>query len=401
MSIYGRIWSALGVLTGKKPPGHDIWYGHDRGVSTTAGINISEETAIQVLTVFACVSKIAKTVASLPVHVYEKAGERGRKAVDHPLNEILGGMANTIATGLTVRETLLTNLLLWGNAYAEILRVGDVVVGLVPIQSSRVSPQWDDSGTRLVFEVLQDSGPPIVMQPEDVLHVPGLSLNGVVGMSVIGAHRESLGLTQAATTFGSSFFGNGAQPGGFLNFAKDCGLSDEQMDLLVQRFNEQFQGTKRAHRVGRLHDGVTFSQLGMPLDDMQFLELRKFQRIEICGLFDVPPAMIQEHDPGKYTTTEQQSITWARDSLLPWCIRFEQAMAGKFLPRGGRLYIKHNLAGLQRGDMKTRYESYALGRAHGWLSANDVRELEDMNPVDGGDDYSSAGKIPSRDLATR
>lgn len=387
MTIFERIASACRVLAGRGIPGpaDDYWY-RQGGVETQSGIDISEESSLQILTVFACVAKISKTVASLPVHVFLKKGARERQVVDHPLSDLLTGMGNPWATGMSVRETMLVNVLLWGNSYAEILRDSSGQLnGLVPIQSSRVTPKWNDDRTDLKFEIAQDSGQPITMSSSDILHIPAMTLNGIVGLSVVGLARESLGLSKAVTTFGAAFFGNGAIPGGFLEFPADIQLSEERQDHLVEKFNENFKGPTKAHRVGRLRDGVKFSQYQMPLADMQFLELRKFQRIEICSLFDVPPAMIQEHDPGKYSTTEQQSIAWARDSLLPWCIRFESVLNAKFL--GGNLYLKHNLAGLMRGDMKAQSEFFASGRQWGYLSANDIRELLEMNPIPNGDEY--------------
>jgi HK97 family phage portal protein len=366
------------------PPDHDFWY-NVIGQATHAGVNVTPETAMRFSTVFACIQKIAKTLATLPVHVHEKRGTRETYPVDHPLNEILDWRGNRRATGTTVRASMYANRLAWGNGVCEVLwTLGGEVAELMPLMSKDLRPRIVENG-ELYWEYWPEGRYEKTLRPPNYLHDPGpYVLDGVLGITPIES-RETIAGAMAAETYANTFFGNGAQPGGFLQFAKDCGLSDERMNDLVERFNEQWQGASRAHKVGRLYEGVTFNQIGMPNDDMQLLELRKFNRIEICSIFDVPPVMIQELDPGKYTAIEQAMIAWVRDSLLPQCKATEAAYKRRFF-HDSELYVRHNLAGLARGDMEARSKFYAAGIQWGWFTRNDVRQWEELNPVEGGDD---------------
>jgi len=369
--------------TGTPGPADDFWY-EPLGQATHAGIAVTPETAMRFSTVMACIVKNAKTLATLPVHVYEKRGPRETHPVDHPLNEILTWQGNRRGTGIGVRAAMYANRLAWGNGVSEITYTnGGKVAALTPLMSKWLKPVFADNGD-LLWEHHPNGQYDTTLTPEKYLHDPGpFVLDGVLGVSPIQS-KETIAGAMAAETFANTFFGNGAQPGGFLEFPAGIGLDDERQDALVQQFNRTWQGASRAHRVGRLREGVTFNQVGMPNQDMQLLELRKFNRIEICSIFDTPPVMIQELDPGKYTAIEQAMIAWVRDSLLPQCKATEAVLKRQFFP-DSRLYVRHNLAGLARGDMEARSKFYAAGVQWGWFSINDVREWEELNSVPGGD----------------
>jgi HK97 family phage portal protein len=366
-------------------PDHDFWY-TDIGHATHAGVNVTPETAMRFSTVFACIQKISKTLATLPVHVYEKRGPRETHPVDHELNEVLDWQGNIRATGTTVRSSMYTNRLAWGNGVCEVQwTVDGRVGGLVPLMSKDLRPKFMDNG-ELRWEHWPEGRYDTTLPPEKYLHDPGpFVLDGALGITPIQS-RETIAGAMAAETYANTFFGNGAHPGGFLEFPADINLTDERQDALVEKFNESWQGAAKAHKVGRLREGVKFNQaVGMPHDDMQLLELRKFNRIEICSIFDTPPVMIQELDPGKYTAIEQAMIAWVRDCLLPQCKATESAYKRQFFP-DSPLYVRHNLAGLARGDMEARSKFYAAGIQWGWFTRNDVRQWEELNPVEGGDD---------------
>ena len=377
-----EILSASGFAN--RDPTHDDWYEPRGGMTTHAGIDVTPVAAIKFSSVFACIQKIAKTIASLPVHVYEKTGVRETRLVDHELNEILDWRGNSRATGITVRSSMTTNRLAWGNGVAEITYTnGGKIAALTPLMSKYLRPIVTPAG-ELHWEHRPDGQYDTTLPPGKYLHDPGpFSLNGLIGISPI-ASTETIGGAIATQTFVNTFFGNGAVPGGFLEFPAELQLSDERQDALVEKFNETWQGSKRAHKIGRLREGVTFKQIGMPLEDMQLLESRKFNRIEICSIFDVPPILIQELDPGKYTAIEQAMIMWVRDSLLPQCKSLEAVYKRVFFP-DSNLYVKHNLAGLMRGDMKAQAEFFKAGIQWGWFTVNDVREMMEFNSVEGGD----------------
>jgi len=366
-------------------PTHDFWY-NEIGHRTHAGVNVTPELAMAFSTVFACIQKNSKTLATLPAHVYEKRGPRETHAVDHELNEILDWKGNRKATGTTVRSSMGANRLAWGNGVCEVQRTnGGTVAELTPLMSKYLRPKIADNGD-LHWEHWPEGRYDTTLPPQRYLHDPGpFVLDGVLGITPIQS-KETIAGAMAAETYANTFFGNGAHPGGFLEFPIDINLTDERQDALVEKFNETWQGANKAHKVGRLREGVTFNQsVGMPHDDMQLLELRKFNRIELCSIFDTPPVMIQELDPGKYTAIEQAMIAWVRDCLLPQCKATEAAYKRQFFPDSG-LYVRHNLAGLARGDMAARSAFYAKGVEWGWFTRNDVRVWEELNPKTGGDE---------------
>ncbi len=368
-----------------KAPGDDYWF-EPRGRETSAGVDVTELTAPEMPTVWACVGKNAKTLSSLPVHVYEKKGARERHPVDHELNDVLTWAGNQRGTGLAVRAASVANRLLWGNAVSEVRYQNDdkTVAEIIPLQSRFLRPKMSDAGD-LLWEHWPDNRYDTTLTPQRYLHQPGhFTLDGMLGISAVKYCREAIASGRAAEIFGATFFGNGATPGGFLEFPAEINLDEERQDQLVEKFNETWQGAKRAHKIGRLREGVTFKQVGMNLEDMQFLGLQKFNRIQICMIFDTPPVMIQELDPGKYTAIEQAMIAWVRDCLLPQVTADEAAYKRKFFP-DSNLYVKFNLAGLARGDMEARSKFYQAGLQWGWFTQNDIRDFEDMNPLEGGD----------------
>jgi HK97 family phage portal protein len=368
-----------------KSPDDDYWY-HPRGMPTASGVPVSEETAMTFSTVYACVSKLAKTISTLPGSVSERVSETERHRVDNPLNNVLTLGTNGDGSGISAREAMIANLLLWGMGYGEITWTNGMQPKMIsPLLSRDVSEKFDDDRT-LYYEVKEPSGQTRRVEAANMLAVPGLTFNGLTGLSVVGFQREAIGLGMAASKFGSSFYGNGAQVGGFLELPEGKKMSAEAENRLVDRFNEKHQGSLNAFKVAMLRDGLTYTQLSMPLRDSQFLELRQFQRIEICSIFDVPPSKIQDLDKATFSNFEQQNLGWVTDSLLPLAVRFETAVNRKFFP-DEPLRWRHNLAGLLRGDLKSRYAAYAIGRQWGWLSANDIRLLEDMNAIEGGDEY--------------
>lgn len=388
---FKRLFSGGGWVT--KDPGDDYWY-TQRGVASIAGVDVTEGKALALPTVYACVAKIAKTVASLPVQVYDKPNADTRQPVDHPLNELFAGAASPEASGMTVSETRMANLLLWGMGYTfiEWAPNGREPRAFYPMESAYTTPRRDDDG-KLVFDYQEDGmGKPETIPGVNVFWVPGLSLGGSIGLSPIKYHRDTIGTHIAKRQFGGSFFKNGARPGGFIkrSLEADVGrmaLSKEGAARMLASFNELFQGSENAYRWGLLREGMEAVPMpSMPLEDAQYIEGMQFDREDVCAIFDCPPSKIQDHTRSTFSNIEHLGIDWATDTILPWCVRVEQAVKRTFF-QGQTLYLKHNLAGIARGDINSRYTAYATGRNWGWLSINDVRRLEDLNPIPNGDDY--------------
>ncbi len=384
---------AVSAATGWAPT-DDRWYRQIwGGVPTQSGVNIDEDIALTYAAVFMIVSKYAKTMATLPVHVFERVSDRERQPVDHYLNEIFTTEAAPDTTGLTLRETMQANVMLWGNAYAEIVRSHDMVTiqQLVPMPSREITPKRTTNGA-LVFEHRPEGGEARVLPADRVFRVPGLSLNGVAGLSKIGYMRESLGLGMAATDMAASYYGNSAFMGGFVQRASDkeagSKLSPDAGQQLVADLENKFRGAKKAFGIGLIRDGMKYESIKIPLVDAELLASRKASVIDMCGIFDMPPAKIHRlEEGGKWNNVAEQDTAWAKDSLLPECVRFEIAVRAQLLPPDGNLYFRHNLAGIMRGAFMEQNEAFAIGRINGWFSVNDIRGYLDLNPIAGGDVY--------------
>jgi HK97 family phage portal protein len=352
--------------------------------SSTAGKSVTAKTAIQMSTVYACVRVIAETIASLPLHVYQADGQGSKKATEHPLYRILHDEPNAEMTSFVLRETMLSHLLLYGNAYCQIVRNGrGHILGLYPLLPDQMNVDRD-SGGRLTYDYNTRDGKTVRLRPEDVLHIPGLGFDGIMGYSPIALEKNAIGLGLAAEEYGSKFFSNGATPSGVLthpNTVKDP-------KRLRESWNAAYGGSSNSGKVAILEEGMQFARISMPNNEAQFLETRKFQVSEICRIYRVPPHLVGDLEHATFSNIEHQGISFAVHTIRPWLVRIEQAMNRALFPEkekvgspGGRFYVRFNMDGLMRGAYKERMEGYAIGRQNGWLSTNDIRELENMNPV--------------------
>ncbi|WDU84216.1 phage portal protein [Caloramator sp. Dgby_cultured_2] len=352
---------------------------------SAAGRSVTPITAMQASAVYACVRVIAETIASLPLFVFRITKEGKEKAYDHPLYYVLHDLANEEMTSFTFRETMMTHILLWGNAYAEIEydQIGNVK-GLWPLRPDNVFPERN-SKNELQYRVLLPDGTGAILPKERVLHIPGLGFNGIIGLSPIAMARETIGLSLAAEEFGARFFGNGARPGGVLEHPGT--LSKEAMDKLRDSWNQMHQGLSNQHRIAILEEGMTYKQVGIPPEDAQFLETRKFQIEEIARIFRVPLHLIQNLEHATFSNIEHQSIDFVVHTIRPWIVRWEQAINWKLFGSSTKFFAEFSVDGLLRGDIKSRYEAYAIARQWGFMSVNEIRALENLNSIPNGDIY--------------
>ncbi len=362
--------------------------------SSASGKSVNPRNAIQMTTVYACVRVIAETIASLPLSVYEDTGEGSHKALEHPLYHLLHDEPNTEMTSFVWRETMLTHLLLWGNSYCQIIRSGRAkIIGLYPLLPDRMEVDRDKSG-KLTYTYTTSEGQPVQLRPEDVLHIPGLGFDGIIGYSPIALEKNAIGLGMSAEEYGSKFFQNGARPSGVLthpNTVKDP-------KRLRDSWNAAYGGSSNGAKVAVLEEAMTFSAISMPNNEAQFLETRRFQVEEICRIYRVPPHLVGNLDRATFSNIENQSIDFAVHTIRPWLIRIEQAMNRALFSQNekGRFYVQFNLDGLMRGDYKSRMEGYAIARQNGWMNANDIRNLENLNPIpeeEGGNAYLINGNM--------
>lgn len=388
-------------------------YGFLTGTSA-AGRVVTQQSAMQMTAVYSCVRILAEAVAGLPLHFYTYNQNGGKdKAVDHPLYFLLHDEPNPEMTSFIFRETLMTHMLLWGNAYAQIIRNGkNEIVALYPLMSNRMKVDRDSDG-RLYYEYTvayddevngrgkTDGKKRVVkLQPYEVLHVPGLGFDGLVGYSPIAMAKNAIGLGLAAEEYGSKFYANGATPSAVLEHPGT--LSDPQR--VRESWEAAFGGSSNSHKTAVLEEGMKYTPISINPSEAQFLETRKFQINEIARIFRVPPHMVGDLEKSSFSNIEQQSLEFVKYTLDPWVTRWEQSMSRALLtPQEKRkFFFKFNVDGLLRGDYVSRMNGYSIGRQNGWMSANDIRELENLDripPEAGGDLYLVNGNMLPLDAA--
>lgn len=366
----------------------DFWY-NDAGVMTFSGTKVTPKSALAISAVWRCVNLLASTIAGLPLPVYRKLGDGGKeRALNHPLADVLDFQPNPWQTAFGFREMLMGHVLLRGNFYAEI-RPGQrgAVDQLIPIHPDRVEKidQLRDGSLR--YEIRGQSGQEEdrVILSEDMFHVIGFSDDGIRGMSVISAARESFGLGLAIEQYAASLFKRSARPSGVLKHPKT--LSDPARRNLRTAIDELQAGSQNAGRPLLLEEGMEWKQIGLTNRDAEFLATRKFNITEVARWFGIPPHKIMDLERSTNNNIEHQNIEWVVDGVLPWAKRIETTIHRDLITAPELYFAEFLLAGLLRGDLKTRYEAYALARQWGWMSVNDIRRLENMNPIKGGDVY--------------
>ena len=353
-----------------------------------SGKSVTVQSAIQLSTVYACVRVISETIASLPLGIYETVNDGNEKATDHPLYKLLHDEPNSEMTSFVFREVMLAHLLLYGNSYSQIIRSGkNQVIGLYPLLPDHMDVDRDSKGN-LTYTYTTSDGKTVSIKPRDVLHIPGLGFDGVMGYSPIALEKNAIGLGIASEEYGSKFFSNGARPSGILTHPNTV----KNPKALRESWNSAYGGSSNSNRVAILEEGMKFEPIAIPNNEAQFLETRKFQVDEICRIFRVPPHLVGNLEHATFSNIEHQSIDFAVHTIRPWLVRIEQAMNRALLSEQekGRFFVQFNIDGLMRGDYKSRMEGYAIGRQNGWLSANDIRALENQNPIpadQGGDAY--------------
>jgi len=370
--------------------------------NSTSGKSVNERSAMQMTAVYACVRILSEAVAGLPLHLYRYTDKGNKeKAIDNPLYFLLHNEPNIEMTSFAFRETLMTHLLLWGNAYAQIIRNGKgEILGLYPLMPNRMTVDRDEN-KKLYYEYMvnSDDAPinkksTVRLKPYEVLHIPGLGFDGLVGYSPIAMAKNAIGMAIACEEYGAKFFANGAQPSGIL--VHPAAIKDPKK--IKESWNEAYGGSANAHHIAVLEEGMTYTPISISPEQAQFLETRKFQLNEIARIFRIPPHMIGDLEKSSFSNIEQQSLEFVKYTLDPWVTRWEQSMARSLLTDDEKqnYFIKFNVDGLLRGDYQSRMNGYAIGIQNGFMSPNDVRELEnlDLIPDDkGGNNYFCNGNM--------
>ena len=369
---------------------------------STSGKQVTERSAMQMTAVYSCVRILSEAVAGLPLHLYRyKEGGGKEKAIDLPLYRLMHDEPNPEMSSFVFRETLMTHLLLWGNAYAQIIRNGKgEVIALYPLMPNKMRVDRDEKGS-LYYEYVHTSDEADTMKnttvrltPYNVLHIPGLGFDGLVGYSPIAMAKNAIGMAIACEEYGAKFFANGAAPSGVLEHPGV--IKDPQK--VREAWQSQFGGSQNANKIAVLEEGMKYTPISISPEQAQFLETRKFQINEIARIFRVPPHMVGDLEKSSFSNIEQQSLEFVKYTLDPWVMRWEQSLSRALFTEEEKktLFFKFNVEGLLRGDYQSRMNGYATARQNGWMSANDIRELENMDKIpaeQGGDLYLINGSM--------
>jgi len=366
----------LRSLLGRRDPAYYASLVPSQTLSAT-GIAVSPETAMRVSAVFACIQLIAGTIGTLPIHAYRKRSDGRRERVDdHPAVQVLVDRPNGSWTRQQLIEQLVTHLLLWGNAFLRVDRNDlNYPVAIWLLHPSQVAV-WGDGRDR---EFVMDGE---VVDRSTIVHVPALSVDPRtgLGLSPIAVARETVGIALASEEAAARFWEAGGILSGIIK--TNASLTPEQAKRLLDAWEYLHRGVKRAGRVAVLDSGAEFQPIVMPWRDLQFLEQRQFQVAEIARLFGVPPHMIGDVDRSTSwgTGIQQQTLGFLQFTLRPWLVRIESVFSHDLVTTRG-VYVQFSVEGLLRADVETRYKSYKVAREMGVLSANEIRELEDMEPL--------------------
>lgn len=369
---------------------------------SSSGKLVTERSAMQMTAVYACVRILSEAIAELPLHLYRyKEGGGKEKAIGHPLYLLLHDEPNPEMSSFVFRETLMTHLLLWGNAYAHIIRNGKgQVIALYPLMPNKMTVNRDTNG-QLYYQYQRSSdeahtmkGSMVILQPSDVLHIPGLGFDGLVGYSPIAMAKNAIGLAIATEEYGSKFFANGAAPSGVLEHPGTI----KDPSKVRESWQQTFGGSSNSNKIAVLEEGMKYTPISISPEQAQFLETRKFQINEIARIFRVPPHMVGDLEKSSFSNIEQQSLEFVKYTLDPWVIRWEQSIQRRLLAPDEKksYFVKFNVEGLLRGDYASRMNGYATARQNGWMSANDIRELENLDRIpaeQGGDLYLINGAM--------
>lgn len=379
-NLFGRILSAF--RNNPNRPSTNLsnpaeWLFSDNTSST--GIAVTEESAMQLSAVFAAVRVISETMASLPWGVKQTTDGIIVDADAHPVNRLIHA-PNQLMTDFTFRETCQAHLCLHGNAFIAIRRdAAGNPIKLIPIQPQRVAVKIYEEQK---FYQIDDKE---TFDDSEMIHLVGLGFDGIKGKSVLEAARQSIGLGLAADRFGGSFFGNGANVSAVLTHP--ARLSDEAYKRLLRSWTQRNTGLDNSHKTAILEEGMKIEKMSVSPQDSQFIATRQFGVVDIARFFRVPLAYLGSiENSSTRANIEEQGIQFQRNTILPWVKRWEAELNRKLFT-GPEYYIRFNMDGLLRGDIRSRYEAYTKGRQWGWISANDVRKFENLPPIEGGDAY--------------
>lgn len=365
-------------------PSSELIEGLTGGVTGSSGVPVTEASALRVATVYACVRVLSTIFGALPTHLYRVDGDRREKATDHPLYALLHDMPNNEMTAYTVKQMMMSFIGLRGTGFSEFARDGRGVIREIYPLTGEVKVDRDKS-QRLIYDHY-DGHQNRVIRDDRIWRITGYTHNGITGLTPLSLARETFGNAIANMEYAGSMFKNGAKFSGLLKVVEKVN-DKETRKSIREAFMEGFKGPSNAGGIGLLHNGADFVQTSMTPVDAQFIESAKFNRTDICGFFGVPPHMVGDLEKATYSNIEQQSLDFVIYSLMPYMVNFEQSIYRDLLtPEERKTYkAKSSAQALLRGDSKARSEFYRSMINNGLMTHNEARKLEEMNPVEGGD----------------
>lgn len=349
------------------------------GRETSSGINITETVVMGIPAVYACIRVLAESIASLPLITYERMtnGDKER-AREFSLFRILHDSPNPLMTSFELRELLVGHLCLRGNAFCFIERDGGEVTALWPLHPDKVTVEV--SGRELVYKH-QNDGVEKVYPMGDILHIRGLSADGIIGYSPLSLLRDTFGASKAVQEYSASYFKNDASPGGILTTPNSLGAPAHAN--LKAAWAEGYQGKGKHHRTAIMDNDLKWQSIGVSPQDSQLIESQKFSVVEVARCFRVPLNLVMDYERSTYSNVTEQNRSFLTHTLQPWLTRIEQAISKSLLTESEKekYFVEHLTQGFLRADTKTRFESYKIAIDAGFLTVDEVRQLENMNAL--------------------
>ncbi len=396
MNQKGKQMRFIRNLTGRKESTLSApreWFSSMFSSTSTSGVKVTVDKALQHSTVYSCVNILSESLASLPLSVYEKTTKQGKshnkKASKHPLYNLLHDEPNDDMTSFTWMQVVMMDLTLRGNHYSQIVRnnAGNIK-GIYPLDPEKMTVVRLENG-KIGYLYRHSSLGEQGLDANEILHFIGMTLDGIIGLSPISYNRNTIGASIAMEEHGATLFKNGANPSGVVSGTNVKSMSDTAFERFKQNFKDNYQGLANTGRPLILEEGFTFTPITISNRDGQYLESRKFTKAELSAIYRIPLHMINELDKATFSNIEHQSMQFVVDAIRPWAVRIEKEIKRKCLTPKEKTthYIKFNLGALLRGDTKSRYEGYESAITKGcWMTRNEARELEDLNPIDGLDE---------------
>jgi HK97 family phage portal protein len=355
---------------------------------TSSGLHVTDAVALGIPSVYSCVRVLAESIASLPLITYERLSNGDKqRATGFSLYRLLHDQPNPLMTSLELRELMMGHLCLRGNAYNLIERVSGEVVALWPLHPDRVKVEIE--GRELIYVYMAEEGPERRYRMDDILHIRGLSSDGIVGYSPLALLRDTFGHSKAISDYSANYFKNDASPGGILSTPNT--LNATALSNLRESWEKGHKGKGNKHKLAVLDNDMKWQSIGISPEDSQMIESQKFSVVEIARVFRVPLNLVMDYERSTYSNVTEQNRSFLTHTLQPWLERIEQAIHKSLLTESEKekFFVEHLTHNFLKADTKQRYEAYQIARNAGFMSVNEIRQLENMNSVEGGDSFGS------------